>query len=140
MTRREALKLAALALASACVGSKPDAIAYDTDACAFCRMTISDPRFAASIMLVKGRTLKFDSIDCLIAYYDQANAAHQIASVWVDDFRRPGTLIDARSARYVDLGGGRAPMGGRRGIAAVSSDADAASLGVNRTRSWAELL
>lgn len=140
MTRRDALKFAALAIGSACARSGPESIAYDADVCAYCRMTISDPRFGAAIVTLKGRTLDFDSIDCLVSYWKSRGLDEHAASAWVADFRRPGTLIEAAGARFIDLGGGRAPMGGRRGIAAVRTDVDAAALGIRDTRSWAQLL
>jgi copper chaperone NosL len=103
-------------------------------------MQISDRRFAAAILTTKGRTIKFDSCECLVAYARHVIAADDVASVWVSDFLHPGTLLDAASARFVDLGGGRAPMGGTRGIAAVASAADAATLGIVTTKRWAEVL
>jgi len=120
-----------LSLVVACASGNPEPIALNSDACAYCRMLISDGRFAAAIVTTHGRTVKFDSIDCLIAYYRQASAAHDVASVWVSDFRHPGTLLDASTARFIDIGAERVPMGkGERGLAAVASARDAAALGI----------
>jgi copper chaperone NosL len=127
---KRAVGAAVLSLVVACAPDKPEAIALDADPCTYCRMLISDGRFAAAIVTAHGRTLKFDSIECLIGYYRQASAAHDVASVWVSDFRHPGTLLDASAARFIDVGEGRAPMGGARGLAAVASARDAAALGV----------
>jgi len=146
MSTRRAIAMATLALigsAAACGTAKPDAIVYDADACAYCRMQISDPRFGAALVTVKGRTLKFDSIECLVAYYKQAAAAHDVASVWVSNVRHPGQLVDATRARYIDLGGGRTPMGRAHGWAAVSVAAEAMALGVadsTTLKRWSDLL
>ena len=146
MTARHTMALAALALIcslSGCTDTKPEPIAYDVDACAYCRMQISDPRFGAELVTAKGRTLKFDSIDCLVAYYRQAAAAHDVASVWVSNTRFPGHLIDATRARYIDLGAGRASMGRVHGWAAVEMARDAIALGVTDTtalKHWSDLL
>ena len=70
----------------------PRPIAYDADGCAYCRMQISDPRFGAELVTTKGKVYAFDSIECLVAFYRQANAAHDVRSVWVSDYRNPGML------------------------------------------------
>ncbi|HEV8447806.1 MAG TPA: nitrous oxide reductase accessory protein NosL [Gemmatimonadaceae bacterium] len=127
--RKGAMRVAILSLVVACAPGKPEPIAVNADACTYCRMLIGDGRFAAAIVTAHGRTLKFDSIECLVAYYRQAAAAHDVASVWVSDLRHPGTLIDASTARFVDVGEGRAPMGSSHGWAAVASARDAAALG-----------
>lgn len=107
MNTRHAVTVAAFVLAGsavACGPAKPDPIAYDADACAYCRMQISDPRFGAALITVEGRTLKFDSIECLLAYYRQAAAAHDVASVWVSNARHPGELTDSTTLkRWSDL-------------------------------------
>ena len=132
---------AALSLAAACGARGPEPIAYGSDACAYCRMQIVDPRFGAELVTTKGRAVEFDSIECLVAYYKQAAGAHDVASVWVSDFRHPGTLIDATRARFVDLGPGKAPMG--RGWAAIADSTDAAAIGIAdpaAIKRWADLL
>ena len=132
---------AALSLAAACGARGPEPIAYGSDACAYCRMQIVDPRFGAELVTTKGRAVEFDSIECLVAYYKQAAGAHDVASVWVSDFRHPGTLIDATRARFVDLGPGKAPMG--RGWAAIADSTDAAAIGIAdpaAIKRWTDLL
>jgi copper chaperone NosL len=141
MNRRTWMAAAVLALTAACGAHGPASIAYGDDACDYCRMQIVDRRFGAELVTVKGRTLKFDSIECLVAYYKQAAAAHDVASVWVTDIRHPGTLIDATRARFVDLGAGRAPMG--RAWAALVDARDAAPIGVSdpgAIKRWEDLL
>ena len=133
--------LSALVLFAACGPAKPEPIAYDADQCGYCRMQISDRRFGAELLTRHGRAVNFDSIDCLLSFYKQAASANDVGSVWVSDFRHPGTLIDATSASFVELGAERAPMG--RGWAAVASAADAAALGVTDPRAikrWSDLL
>jgi copper chaperone NosL len=139
-TAQRVARSATLTLLVACTTGRPDAIAYNLDACAYCRMLIADGRFAAAIVTVRGRTLKFDSIECLLDYYRQAAAAHDVASVWVTDLRHPGTLIDASTARFINLGSGRTPMG--RGWAAVATARDAAALGIidsTAIKHWGDL-
>lgn len=126
---------------AACGTHGPDSIALGVDSCAYCRMPIVDPRFGAELVTARGRTVKFDSIECLVAYYKQAAAAHGVAAVWVTDARHPDKLLDATRARFVDLGPGKAPMG--RGWAAVATSSDAAAYGITDSaaiRRWGDLL
>ena len=141
MNRRTWIAAAVLLLTAACGAHGPEPIAYGADACGYCRMQIVDPRFGAALVTAKGRTVKFDSIECLVAYYKQAAAAHDVASVWVSDLRHPGTLIDATRARFVDLGPGKAPMG--RGWAAVVDSGEAVAIGITdpgAIKRWTDLL
>lgn len=139
---RRAMLVSSLVALGACTNSRPAAIAYDVDTCARCHMQISDRRFSAVLVTRRGRTLEFDSIDCLRAYYAQPQVAADIASLWVADAAHPGTMIPADRARYLDLGASRSPMGQTHGWAAVA-DANAAAtiLGVDTTklRAWTEL-
>jgi len=142
MTRRaRTLTLAALAMVAACGTNEPEPIAYNADVCGYCRMQISDPRFGAELITRHGRVVKFDSIDCLVSFYKQAATADDVRSVWVSDFQKPGTFLDATQARFVDLGAGRAPMG--RGWAAIATAGAAAQLGITDPQSikqWSDLL
>ena len=134
------LRGATIALALACASPVPDAIAYGVDSCAYCRMLIGDERFAAVAVTLKGRTVKFDSIECLLAYLHDTSASHTVASVWVSNFRSPGVMLDAGRARFIDLGPGRTPMA--RGWVAVASARDAAALGVidaGAIKMWTDL-
>jgi copper chaperone NosL len=126
--RARLLRAGVLTLVLGCLPSTPDAIAFGMDLCSFCRMQIDDKRFGAVLLTSKGRTMKFDSIDCLIEYAKREGLTRDAGSMWVSDFRNPGTMLRADTARFVNLGPGRTPMG--RGWAAVASARDAAAIGV----------
>jgi copper chaperone NosL len=139
--KRSVLRMGALALVVACAPGGPQAILYGVDACAFCKMQIAERRFAAEVVTKHGRSVKFDSIECLLEYLKDPPARENAVSIWVSDFRNPGALLDAASARFFDLGPGRASMG--RGLAAVATARDAAALGVidvSAIKRWTELL
>lgn len=140
MNMSRALRVGALALVLGCLPSTPDAIAFGLDLCAFCRMQIDDRRFGAVLLTPKGRTMKFDSIECLLGYARRDGNTPDAATLWVSDFRNPGTMLRADTARFINLGPGRTPMG--RGWAAVASARDAAALGVidiGEIKRWSEL-
>ncbi len=93
MTRREAVTVLLAALVGgalpACAGGIP-VLHYDRDTCAHCRMTLSDRRFGAAARLPSGQILRFDTIDCLLAW--QAGALDAPVEIWLVDALTPGTL------------------------------------------------
>lgn len=134
--RRRVLALAAFLLAAACGPRGPVPIAYDADTCDYCRMTISDPRFGAEIVTTKGRTLTFDSIECLADYVAANEARGVVGSVWVSDYAHPGTLVPAERARFLRARGpAGSPMG--KGLLAVVADDDVTAI---RARTGSEPL
>ena len=89
------VRCAAALLLGACAAPGPRPIAYDRDVCAFCSMTVSDPRYGAELITAKGKVQTFDSIECLASYY-LANRA-TTRSLWVTD---AGRLVPAERARF----------------------------------------
>lgn len=120
--------LAALALAPflAACDRGPVPIAYDLDGCDYCRMQISDPRYGGELITRTGKVHKFDSIECLASFYATLHDSATVRSLWVSDYRKPGTLIPAREALYIHHEGPGSPMG--RGLLALPGDADAAGV------------
>lgn len=78
----------ALALA-ACAGGPPQPARIDTrnDACAFCRMTISDPSLAAQLLAPYEEPRVFDDLGCLREYLQSAGALAPGTTAWVADHR-----------------------------------------------------
>ncbi|MEP6731672.1 MAG: nitrous oxide reductase accessory protein NosL [bacterium] len=143
VSRRAALRtgmlLAVVSALDACAAAGPRSIAYGHDECAFCRMTVSEPRFAAAMVSTKGRTLVFDSAECLASYH----ARHQrdARSLWVSDYLHPGSLVSAERARFNRASGQSSPMG--KGLMAFSSARDAmANRAAGNTQSfgWSDVL
>ena len=121
-----AVALALVAGHAACSSGGPVPIAYDRDACDFCRMQISDPRYGGEAITRTGKVLKFDSIECLASYYVGLADRASVRSTWVSDYQRPGTLIPAADAHFIHHSGPGSPMG--RGLLATASDTDARAL------------
>jgi copper chaperone NosL len=111
MTRLLLMFSLALTLA-ACSEPKPTPIDYGRDACVRCRMSISDSKYGAEAVSTKGKTYKFDSPECMLGWYAAGVVtATEIHSLWVTDFIRPGELIDAKTAVYLESDMLRSPMG-----------------------------
>jgi copper chaperone NosL len=114
-------RIALLAFAVAACSSRETeniAIAYGTDVCAYCRMTIDDESLAAAFEEERGHTHPFGEPGCLAAWLKEHTDARGVA--WVRDASGEGWLRadDAFFAR-----GLRTPMA--YGLAAFR-DRDAA--------------
>lgn len=89
----------------------PVPIKYGRDTCDFCRMIISDPRFATQVRGGPGhKAYKFDDIGEALVYLslqpwkDEANV-----EIWVMDVDKGKTWLAAKDAHFVPVG--ISPMG-----------------------------
>ncbi len=96
---------------SSCGNGSPEPIQLNSDACEFCKMTISDGRFGAELITDKGRVYKFDDMGCLIRF-KSSNIKMEYKSFFVHDFATVNTLIPAESAYYISSSKLNSPMGG----------------------------
>ena len=120
---RAAPALLALLL-GACASGPPGPAALDTrnEACSFCRMAVSDPRFAAQIVAPGEEPRFFDDAGCLASYVKgKHDALPKQAVAYVADHRTKA-WIPARSAAYTKVEALQTPMGSH-----VIAHADAAS-------------
>ena len=88
----------------------PRPLVAGTDECAYCRMTVSDPRFGAEIESRTGKISTFDSIECLASYYLDARDRDDVRGTWVTDYGT-GRLMPADSAMYLVDSSIQSPMG-----------------------------
>lgn len=103
----------------------PEPIRYGKDACAHCKMTIMDKRFAAELITAKGKLFKFDAAECMAAYLkgNPAQAEDPKSNFLVSDFNQPGQFFDARKTWFLRDSSLSSPMGGN--LAAFSTRAAA---------------
>ncbi|MCP4007726.1 MAG: protein NosL [bacterium] len=95
-------RLFSLLIALLCACSEPSTgptpIRWDRDTCERCRMTISDPRFAAQIRLSdSGQVRDFDDLGCAVLWLDESEARY--SEIWIRD-HRTSVWLDARQAYY----------------------------------------
>jgi copper chaperone NosL len=90
--------------------AEPKPIAYGSDACHFCRMTIVDQQHGAEMVTRKGKVFKFDAVECLLNYLREVDD-QSVALYLVNTYTRPGELIDATGATYLVSEGIPSPMG-----------------------------
>ena len=122
---------------------QPEPIRYGKDACDHCKMTIVDQKFAAEIVTQKGKSFKFDDVACLVNYLTESKVPEaDLAFILVDQYNKPGELVDARQAVYLSGDGIRSPM---MGNTAAFPDAEAAraaqtELATTKLRTWHDLM
>jgi copper chaperone NosL len=100
--------LLAMIGAAACAASGPAVLDTRNDACAWCRMAVSDPRFAAQLALPGEDAVFFDDIGCL-ADYLVAKGVPEGARAWVADHRTKA-WVEAGTAVYTRVGALESPM------------------------------
>jgi copper chaperone NosL len=95
------------------------------DMCSFCRMSISEKRYAAELIDDDGQVFKFDDIGCMTNFLKQKRTNASIQATFVMDFDRR-EWVKAENAFYVHSSELKTPMNG--GIVAFTdqSSADAA--------------
>jgi copper chaperone NosL len=131
VTRALSVVLALAAVSGACSSGPPQPAELDTrnEACAGCRMTVSQRRFASQIVAPGELPRFFDDLGCLAAYLKAGRAAAG-ATVFVTD-HRTGAWVRADRAVYTRVAGLETPMGSHliAHVDAASRDQDAAARG-----------
>lgn len=90
-----------LPLLSLLVSCQPtaDPIVLGKDHCAYCKMSISDPRYGAAVLTLKGRTYKYDDVQCMIDHLSAGGiASKQVKQVYVVDYAGSHLLIPVEKA------------------------------------------
>ncbi|MBS1516570.1 MAG: nitrous oxide reductase accessory protein NosL [Bacteroidetes bacterium] len=102
-------------------------INFGKDICEHCKMTIMDRKFGAEIITKKGKTYKFDSIECMLDY-EKENGSDPDKSEGADfytiDFSNPGELIKTEKAYFVKSESVKSPMSGN--LASYGKQSEAA--------------
>lgn len=128
--KSQVMALAALAgmamFWSSCGSNGPESINLNKDDCDFCKMSISEGRFAAEVVTTKGRVYKFDDLSCLFRFAAAQEPGH-IGKYYAGNFKADNELLDATTAWFVRHESLRSPMGGN--IAAFPTRAAAEEYG-----------
>ena len=100
-----------MGLSSCSTGPQP--IKLGSDACVFCKMTISDKNFGAEIMTKKGKAYKFDDTHCLLAFMKEGTLTDKdIEGTYLVNFAEPHNFIEASEALLFKSEDLHSPMGG----------------------------
>ncbi len=91
----------------------PEAITAVKDNCYFCKMTITDVKYAAEIVTIKGKVYKFDDVHCLLAFTKAKLIDEKsVKDIYLSDFTGTHTLIKADESFLLHGGDIRGPMNG----------------------------
>ncbi|HRI20926.1 MAG TPA: nitrous oxide reductase accessory protein NosL [Panacibacter sp.] len=104
-----------------CACSKgPQPLQLGKDNCDFCQMTVSDARFGAEIVTIKGKVFKFDDMHCILTYIKSGILDEKdIKDIYLVDFSGTHELKNRYQMFLLKSDDLRSPMGGN--IAAFSS-------------------
>ena len=104
--------IAALSVLTSCQrrGLEPVAIEVN-DMCSFCRMSISEKRYAAELIDSDEQAFKFDDIGCMVNFIKQKRNNASTQAIFVMDYERREWL-PAESATYVRSSEFKTPMNG----------------------------
>lgn len=105
------LILPGLILLSACINQEPSEIRLHTDECTYCKMVISDTQFAAQLVSDKGKSYKFDSIECMAAYTHQNPEIAENAKLYFSDYSQKENWILLENASVYHSEEVQSPMG-----------------------------
>ncbi len=89
---------------------EPQPIDYGKEACAYCRMSIVDNRYAAQLVSDKGKAYSFDAIECMINYKHEHRDQLWYLEL-LSNFNRPGEMIPAAEATIIRSPQLPSPMG-----------------------------
>lgn len=124
---RLAAALMTLAVAAACGNTGPRPIAFGSEPCAHCHMTIVDRRYAAELVTTTGKAYVFDDVGCMAAFLAAGTVAPgRVAGAYFHVYLDPERVYPAAEVRLVHSDTLRTPMGS--GLAAAREGAQVASL------------
>lgn len=107
---KKLIAISVLPLLLAC-SAEPEPIAYGTDACHACKMTLMDKKFGAELVTQKGKVYKFDDVNCMLNFYNfPDHRPEDFKYKLVVDFAQPAKLIDASNAFYLKSPEVKSPM------------------------------
>lgn len=115
--------IVAVAVLASCQKQTVEPVALaPNDMCAYCKMAISEKRYAAEFMDSEGQTFKFDEIGCMINFIKEKKNATKVTTYFVMDFDER-QWIKADDAHYVSSSELATPMSG--GIIAFKNESKA---------------
>lgn len=123
---RRVLRLSPVFILALLVGCQPgttEPVALEPeDMCSYCRMAISEKRYAAELLDSEGRAFKFDDIGCMGTFVNRHKSDVKAIANFVMDFDER-VWIKAEDAYYVRSSELTTPMNG--GIIAFQTQAKA---------------
>lgn len=90
----------------------PEPVMFGSDFCNHCTMTIYDHRYGGLLLTKKGKSYKFDSLECLLKFESEKLEKTEFVSArYVFNTFRKGKLIPLEKAFFLRIPNLRSPMG-----------------------------
>lgn len=126
-------------LLSSCDDGQPHPVQLNVDGCDYCRMTISDHKWAAELVTTNGRIYKFDDLNCMLRFTVEGSG-QDIKRHYISNYLGNNELIDAHAAWYVSSESYNSPMGGNTAAFISKEAATEAGAKINSgVQNWDEL-
>ncbi len=107
--------------------AQPVELKMGVDACDFCKMTLSDPRFGGELITIKGRVYRFDDTHCLSSFISAKSVpTSDIKTIWLCDFSNKGQLVATDQAILLKSEKLLSPMSGNTAAFASRQDMETA--------------
>jgi copper chaperone NosL len=130
------LLIMALIVLAAC-SREAEPIAYGSDSCQYCKMTIVSKAHAAQQVTQKGKQYKYDAIECMLRDNLENHKDVEMAIMLVADFQEPGTMISTSNATFLIHESISSPMG--ENLAAIKDSSEPVDLEDPKAYSWSQL-
>ena len=119
--------------------SKPEPINFGKEACAECKMTIMDSRFACELVTNKGKAMKFDDLHCMVSFIRINNLDEKTFQfLVVDDYNNGSQFLDIKNAYFLKSAFFKSPMRGDVGAFKSKSEVQAPPTDA-RTLTWQDM-
>lgn len=130
--KKRSMPVAVIALFSlfsfASCSSGPQPVKIGVDQCSFCKMGISDTRFAAELITQKGKLYKFDDIHCMLSFVSAPEwDKSTVKNYYLANFSQPDQWLEAENALLLKSDQLKSPMGGNSAAFANEADRKSAS-------------
>lgn len=134
------LFLVGLVSIGACGNPGPRPLKLNEDACAYCKMSITEAPFAAQVTTIKGRSYVFDDLTCMVGYKKE-NVDVEYKHFYVADLCNSPSFIDVDHAILLQSEEFRSPMAGNIAAFANPDSASNYKTKYNATAvAWTELI
>ena len=144
-SRGNGISLAVVALSLICLQScstGPQPIQAGVDQCDFCKMGISDTRFACELITGKGKLYKFDDVHCMLEFTASPQwDKNTVKNYYLANFSNPQEWILAENALLLKSDQLKSPMGGNAAAFSNAAEQQTAVEHFPGTRiSWKEIM
>lgn len=91
---------------------EPEPLIFGSESCHHCAMRILDPRYGGLILTKKGKSYKFDALECLLKFEaEKLDKQEIIKARYVFNTFKKGELIKLEQAIFLVIPTMRSPMG-----------------------------